>query len=185
MKRRHFVRTLAAAPAAPALLAQRRMAAPDEPPPKIDITVPDAVADSAPRFLNQTQFATLEKLGALLMPASSNGPGARDAGVPEFLDFLIGHSALARQSVYTAGLDGLDAQARKQFNKPFASLDDSQADVLLAPLRVRWTIEDPADPVSHFLRVAKSDMRTATLNSREYGEGKRFAGSGLYWYPLD
>jgi hypothetical protein len=184
MKRRNFVRALAVTPAAGSLLAQRPAPAVDEPP-KIEISVADAVAESTPRFLNKAQFDALEKLGDLLLPAINGAPGSREVEAPQFLDFLIGRSDAARQMAYTAGLDGLNAQAHRQFNKPFADLDNSKAATLLGSLHQTWTYEEPSDPVARFLRVAKADLRTATLNSREYGAGKRFTGSGLYWYPLD
>ncbi|MDE3197738.1 MAG: hypothetical protein KGN84_15420 [Acidobacteriota bacterium] len=166
MKRRNFFRTLAAAPAAPALLGQQRRtaaqdgAAPEDP--KLAVSVADAAADPMPRFFNAAQYAALEKLSETVMP------GAVEAGAAAFLDFLIGRSDEARRNVYIAGLDGLNARG-------FASL---------ASLNKPWTFEEPADPVERFLRVAKADIRMATLNSAANSAGKRFAGSGLYWYPL-
>jgi len=62
---------------------------------------------------------------------------------------------------------------------------------LLAPLRAAWTYDPPADPFARFLREAKQDIRTATMNSREWvtaaasAGGRRGGGVGLYWYPLD
>jgi hypothetical protein len=90
-------------------------------------------------------------------------------------------------------LDQLNSRASKQFSKPFADLDASQAGSLLAPLREAWTFDPPSDPFARFLREAKQDIRTATMNSREWvtaagstgGGGRRGGGMGLYWYPLD
>ncbi len=197
MKRRRFVQTLAALPAVP-LAAQQPPPAPPAPArgggrgaaaaedlPKIDIAFPDDAAQGVLHFFTAPQLTALRRLGDILMPAGASSPGALAAGAPEFLDFLIGDSGAERQQVYRAGLDGLNAQARRQFNKTFAETDDSQADALLAPLRQPWTYADPADPVARFLRAAKADLRTATVNSRAASNGRRFAGSGLYWYPLD
>jgi hypothetical protein len=44
--------------------------------------------------------------------------------------------------------------------------------------------------VARFLRQAKQDIRTATMNSRIYGaraakRRRSGAGIGQYWYPLD
>jgi hypothetical protein len=59
-------------------------------------------------------------------------------------------------------------------------------------LRAPWTYEPPADPLARFLQAAKADVRTATVNSREFnmagaaqGGGRRFGAQGLYWLPLD
>jgi hypothetical protein len=196
MKRRRFVQALAAIPAASPLLAQQpqpvtgggRGAVPDDT--KLEVNVAEAVADSQPHFFSAPQFSALRRLSDILAPASAASPGALAAGAPEFLDFLIGKSDPERQTVYRAGLDALNAQAHKQFNKPFADTDAAQADRLMASLRAPWTWEEPSDPAARFLRAAKSDVRTATANSRAAAgsapvAGRRMSGSGLYWYPLD
>jgi hypothetical protein len=194
MRRRGFVKALAAIPAAPALLAQQP-AVPARPPsdelPVLTASVPDTAAEMVPRFFTPEQFSALRKVSDLLVPAMNGSVGALDAKAPEFLDFLIGESPADRQQVYRAGLDALNAQSKKRFQKTFAELDATQADNLLVPLRQPWTFDTPADPISNFLRVAKQDVRTATVNSREYGSaapsggGRRFGGGGVYWYPLD
>jgi len=206
MKRRRFVQALAAIPVAAPLAAQQppaNQSAPGipvnptqgiQPParaaaeelPKLEIATAESAADPVLKFFTPAQFSTLRRVSDLLMPATGGSPGALAAGAPEFLDFLVGASGPERQTVYRAGLEGLNAQAMRQFNKSFAEADNAQADMLLAPLRAPWTYDDPADPAARFLRAAKADVRTATVNSRPSGgAGRRFAGSGLYWYPLD
>ena len=144
-----------------------------------------------PKFFTATQFATLRKLGDVLMPRINDAPGAADARAAEFLDFLISESPQDRQQLYKTGLDLLNSQAKKRFNKPFTEVDAAQATTLLAPLREAWTYDPPTDPLARVLQDAKRDIRTATLNSREYaaaassGGSRRGAGVGLYWYPLD
>jgi len=199
MKRRGFVKALAAAPAVPAVLAQQT--APPTPPsrippaavetPKLELGIPDDVADMQPRFFTASQFAALRKLCEVLMPRIGDAPGAIDAAAPEFLDFLISESPKYRQTLYRDGLDALNGEAKKRFNKVFADADASQSAVLLEPLRRQWTYEPPSDTLARFLCAAKQDVRTATVNSREYtaaaasGGGRRGSGVGLYWYPLD
>ena len=151
MKRRRFLKAMVAAPAAPALFAQQSPAplnpVPDTPVPataaasaveelpKLESTVADAAAEMRPGFFNAQQFTALRKLSDLLMPSLKELPGALDTGAPEFLDFLIGFSLPDRQQLYRIGLDALNAQARKRFERPFAELDTTQAEALLAPLR--------------------------------------------------
>lgn len=197
MKRRRFIQALAATPAVPALLAQQTA-----PPKAASVTTNDAplrysISDDAAvpvlHFFNAQQFAALRKLSDLLMPAmnSANGmPGALEAKAPEFLDFLISQSPVDRQQLYRNGLDDLTSQAKKRFGKAFAEVDETQAEILLAPLREPWTYDAPADPVAAMLRAAKDDVRRATTNSREWNlaatAGRtRGGGGGLYWLPID
>ena len=206
MKRRRFLKAMIGAPAAPVLFAQQP-SAPSTPAsetpvpatssaslvgelPKLESTVADAAAEMRPDFFNAQQFAALRKLSDLLMPSLKGQPGALDASAPEFLDFLIESSLPDRQQLYRAGLDALNALARKRFDKSFSELDAPQAEVLLAPLRQPWTYELPADPLARFLRAAKQDVRTATVNSREWSSsnassGRRGGGAGQYWYPIE
>ena len=195
MKRRRFMQTIAAVPAlaVPATtpaLAQPQAQRPAPEAPKLDISAADAAADMTPRFFTAAQLAALRKLSDILMPPLNNLPGALDANAAEFLDFLIGQSPAERKQIYRTGLDTLNAQALKQFKKPFAEVDAAQASTLLAPLKQPWTYEPPTEPLARFLREAKQDVRTATQNSREYSTagsagGRRGGGMGQYWYPLD
>jgi hypothetical protein len=196
MKRRSFLQTvvaapLVAAPVASAAPAPQPQAAPPQDAPKVEYTYTEAVAEAAPRFFAAPQFAALKKLSEIIMPPMNGAPGALEAQVPEFLDFLIGVSPADRQQLYTVGLDRLNAQAKKEFNKSFAEVDATQADKLLAPLRQPWTYDPPADPLARFLIAAKQDVRTATMNSREYNNagaasgGRRAGGIGQYLYSMD
>ncbi len=192
MKRRRFIQTMAAAPAlaipaAPALAKQPAQGRPPMPEiPRLETSVSDAAAEYTPKFFTAPQFTALRKLSEILMPALNGNPGALEAAAPEFLDFLISQSPAERQQIYRVGLDILNAQATKQFKKSFADVDESQANTLLAPLRVAWTYDPPTDPLTRFLREAKADVRTATMNSREWNttNGRR-GGTGQYWYPID
>jgi hypothetical protein len=188
MKRRSFVKALAAAPAVPALFAQQP-AATDELP-NLTMSPAEASTDALPHFFTPSQFAALRKVSVTIMPPADGGPGALEAKTPEFLDFLIGESQADKQQIYKTGLDALNTQANRRYGKAFADLDTTQADELLAPLREPWTYDPPADPIARFLVEAKGDVRTATMNSREYiafrgGSGGRRGFGGVYWLPLD
>lgn len=153
--------------------------------------VADEIAESTPKFFTAAQFAALRRLSEIIMPSINGAPSALDAKAPEFLDFLLSRSQQDRQQLYRVGLDQLNAQAKKLHNKTFAETDTAQATVMLAPLKQPWTFDPPTDPLAAFLRAAKQDVRTATVNSREYSaaagsaRGRRGGGGGLYWYPID
>ncbi len=200
MKRRKFFQAVAAAGSVPALVGQQPP--PQQPPspqplsqqsiqppagtPKLETAVVDAAADPLPHFFSAQQFAALRKLSDLLQPAVNGTPGALEAKAPEFLDFLVGESPDDRKKMYREGLDAL-------MKTGFTEADAAKSAAILAPLRAPWTYEPPADPLARFLRVAKQDVRTATVNSREYntagaasgGGSRRFGAQGLYWVSLD
>jgi hypothetical protein len=191
MERRRFFQTLAIAPTAAFLPAQQQQ--PGGPPAadaKVETAIADQAGETVLHFFSDAQFAALRKLSGILMPAINGTPGALDAKAPEFLDFLIGASPSERQQVYRAGLDALNAASIKGHQKPFVELEETQVAALLEPLHAPWTFEPPSDPLARFLMTVKADVRTATVNSREYntagtGGGRRTGGSGLYWNPID
>lgn len=200
MKRRRFIQALAAAPAAPALLAQQPVATPAPAAPEgasavpesapLDFSIPEEGADPISKFFSARQFATLKRMCDLLMPAAPGSPGALEARVPEFMDFLIGDAPVQRQQLWLSGLDALEYQSQTRFRKAFADTDTAQADTLFAPLRQPWAYELPDDPVARLLAAAKQDVRTATFNSFERnlaasGGVRRRGGGGLYWLAVE
>jgi hypothetical protein len=75
-------------------------------------------------------------------------------------------------------------------------LDAQQADTILKPLLVArpWPEDLPSDPLQNFMAQVHEDLRTATMNSREWAaasekSGHRFSRrsrtSGYYWAPID
>ncbi len=213
MKRRSFVQTLLVTPAASAAAAAQQTKpqqqpapqpntparqVPRQPPevPQLAVTQVDLTSEPAPRYFTEAQFATLQKLGALLMPPLKNNPGALEAKAPEFLDFLISVSPGDRQTLYRSGLDMLEQQASQNFQKPFAELDIKQADTILRPLLVvrPWPEDLPSDPLQNFIAQVHEDLRTATMNSREWAEALAKSGhifsrghhaTGYWWAPID
>ncbi len=218
MKRRRFVRGLLTVPAIPAAIEAGQAPPPAttpqqqpepkpntparqesrQPPavPKLQVTASDLTAAPSPHFFTETQLATLQKLGEILVPPLKNNPGALEAGAPEFLDFLIGESPAARQKSYQFGLDQLELRAKSRSQKSFARLDEAEAGAILKPLLVArfWPEDLPSDPLQSFVAQVHEDLRTATQNSREWAtasekSGRRFSrgfrGSGYYWNPID
>ncbi len=164
--------------------------------PVLKTTPLDLAGETDARFFTADQFAALEKLGSVLMPPLKGNPGALDAHAPEFLDFLISVSPADRQRIYRGGLDSLNAQSKHKFHKPFAELDEAEVDAVLRPLLVvrPWPEDLPADPVKSFIAQVHEDLRTATVNSREWAASaaqgtRRFSrggrGTGTYWKPVD
>lgn len=205
MKRREFVRTLLSIISAPKLLFSQqsvkppaRAAAPvpwfiglNPRTPIPETSVADQVAASELRFFSVAQMKTLRRLSSLFMPPFDGKPGALDAGTPEFLDFLLETSAAEKQKLYTGGLDWLDGAAQHKYKKPFAELNDGEADAMVRPwLRTWMTDHPPTEAHADFLNIALDEIRTATINSQPWsrtpatpaGENGETA---LYWQPIE
>lgn len=205
MLRRDFVRAVLTVGVAPKLLLAQQSANPAPPPPAPvpwtlglnprtplpHTEVADAVATSEATFFNPVQMQTLARLSDALVPPVSGKPGALEAQVPTFLDFLIGSSPDARRQVYSGGLDWLEAESQKKYSQPFAKLDDTQLDALLKPwLRTWMSDHPPTEAHADFINIAHDDIRTATMNSKAWADASPPAGfdpynSSLYWFPIE
>jgi hypothetical protein len=192
MKRRTVLRSILAMPAAVALPlpAQGQSAKPAGETPLTETSIPDGEAAPVATTFTALEFATLKRLAAMIVPAQSDTPGAIEAEAPEFLDFLIGASPLARKALYREGLERLHVAAHRKRGIDFAALDAADAESLLAPLRAPWTYRAPSDPFARFLVTLKDDLIQATVNSRPYIEAvskrrRGAAGVGQYWYNIE
>ena len=97
--------------------------------------IPLKRASYAPRFFSPPEYATVERLAELIIPSDAT-PGAREAGVSEFIDFMVA-SDPSVQYRFRYGLVWLDAHAQKQHGKPFRDLDAAARTALLEPLAYR------------------------------------------------
>jgi Gluconate 2-dehydrogenase subunit 3 len=210
MKRRVLLKALAGAPAAAAvqvttnqtsdLTATRDKGLPTGPPlvppginetPNTPVVVADEVAATVSTTFNPGQFAALERLGEIIVPAWEGRPGATGAGAAEFLDFLIGCSPKDRVDLYCKGLDALNGQSVQRFGAPFAAISIDQAQALLSPLRQSPGPEAvKPDLLKTFLEAAKGDLLRATFNSRPYIDAlsqtrRPRNASRFYWYPIN
>jgi len=194
MKRRSLLKGLGTLPAANLLKAQQPVVPPKPAPaavdeiPVIESTIPDSAADTIPGFFSKDQFEALLRLCDILYPAIKDVPGALAAGVPAFLDFLVGQSPATVQRNYRNGLDALNQRSQEQFRVPFGQTKTPQSESILTPLREPWSAN--ADDFTAFLRDVKEDVLKATQNSQEWSSimSKRIrssAGVGFYWFPID
>jgi gluconate 2-dehydrogenase gamma chain len=72
---------------------------------------------AGPKFFTPEQAREVEAIAAQIIPADELGPGAREAGVVTFIDFVLASVEREKQGVYCDGLKELGA---------FASLDSAR-----------------------------------------------------------
>ena len=82
-----------------------------------------------PQFFTPKEYATVERLTDLIVP-SDGSPGAREAGVSEFVDFMV-FSDPGIQYRFRYGLTWLDAHCEQLHGKCFQDLSaDDQTEIL-------------------------------------------------------
>ena len=71
-----------------------------------------------PKFFTAAEYATVVLLAETIIPKDERSGGATDAGVPEFIDFMMVDQP-ARQVPMRGGLAWLDQECNSRFNKRF------------------------------------------------------------------
>ena len=77
-----------------------------------------------PQFFKADEYATVDRLTALIIPADET-PGAHEAGVAEFIDFMAA-SDTDLQGRFRTGLAWLDARAISALGAPFLQLQEAK-----------------------------------------------------------
>ena len=87
-------------------------------------------ADFEPAFFTEHELNTVNVLVDLIIPTDDRSGSATDAGVPEFMDFMM-MDRPNMQLPMRGGLAWLDIQCRRRFEAPFVECTDAQRKELL------------------------------------------------------
>src|SRR5204863_3368857 len=78
-----------------------------------------------PKFFNAHEYATVRVLVDLIIPKDERSGSATDAGVPEFMDFIMGDEP-GRQLAMRGGLAWLDRECVTRCDKTFVTCTDAE-----------------------------------------------------------
>jgi hypothetical protein len=130
----------------------------------------------APKFFTPAEFRTVGILADMIIPRDERSGSATDAGVPEFMDFIMTDRP-NNQKWMRSGLAWIDAQSTTRLGKPFADLTVSQREQILND--IAWPARAPAtmaDGVTFFNRFR--DLTSSGFWSSRIGvKDLRYIGS--------
>ena len=89
------------------------------------------VADTKLQFFTAPEMATITLMSDLIIPADERSPGAKDAGVPAFIDLMVNESTVETKSLWRNGLAAIDKLSQKEFGNIFSSLSSADQISLL------------------------------------------------------
>jgi gluconate 2-dehydrogenase gamma chain len=95
-----------------------------------------------PQFFTPREYATVTVLADLIIPRDERSGSAGDAGVPEFMDFMMIDQP-ARQTAMRGGLAFIDHLCDVRFDKPFIECTDAEQRQVLDDLAYPGNV-DPA-----------------------------------------
>ena len=78
-----------------------------------------------PKFFTPHEYATVRMLVDIIIPKDERSGSATDAGVPEFMDFIMGDEP-GRQLAMRGGLAWLDRECQNRFDKTFITSTEAE-----------------------------------------------------------
>src|SRR5437762_7162725 len=103
--------------------AQEKMPADATAPPRAS-----SIGDQRGAFFNPDDAQTIAAFAERLMPGAPGKPGARDAGVLNYIDLALAGAYADQQDFYRRGLASLDAYCRTTHNTGFVKLDAARSE---------------------------------------------------------
>ena len=134
-------------------------------------------------FLNDADAETVAAFTERLMPGAPGKPGARDAGVLNYIDLALAGAYADLQDFYRRGLAQLDAFCRKAYGEPFAKLEARQQDEVIKALEEGKAGEFSWPTAQAFFNTVRTHTMEGMFADPIYGGNKDFAGWRLIGFP--
>ncbi|MGG9110619.1 gluconate 2-dehydrogenase subunit 3 family protein [Raoultella ornithinolytica] len=163
--------------------------------------------DWKPQFFNEREWAFINAAVARLIPADELGPGAREAGVPEFIDrqmntpyatgsiwYMQGQFnpdvpkemgyqlPLVPKQIYNLGIADADEWCQGQYHQPFAGLTPEQQDAALSQFEAGSAAFKQL-PSSLFFSYLLQNTREGFFSDPIHGGNKGMVGWTLINFP--
>jgi gluconate 2-dehydrogenase gamma chain len=151
-----------------------------------------------PLFFSPAQFALVERLSEMILPTDDT-PGAKEAGVAEFIDFMVAKRAavVSREELRTTqdkifagnqiqvrfvtGLGWLDAQSKFQVGTEFLKASAEQQNALLEELAYPAKYKPHTEEGREFFQLVRDYTVVGYYTSRIGLENLGYPGLRMVW----
>ncbi|WP_295950790.1 gluconate 2-dehydrogenase subunit 3 family protein [Rhodoferax sp.] len=166
-----------------------------------------SAARYSPSYFNAPEWALLSALVERLIPADSQGPGATEAGVAEFIDQQMGQPygfgalwfmqapfvptaadefgyqlAQSPRDLYRQGLAALAQAVQQQHGKPFAALAPADQDAVLTALEAGKLAIGAVPPKAFFSQLL-TNTREGYFCDPKHGGNRDMAAWRMVGFP--
>ena len=152
INRRSMLRLLASAPAAAGLVWTDAEAQQAHHLAQAAQTAAKTGAPFKPKFFTPHEWQTVRVLVDIIIPKDARSGSATDAGVPEFMDFIVADQE-QRQTAMRGGLAWLDLECQKRFDTTFLGCTGEQRTAVLDD--IAWP-QKATPELSHGVRFFSS-----------------------------
>ena len=94
----------------------------------------EAVAAYRYQYFKPKQLATLDALSEMIIPADEHSPGAKAAGVSEYIDAIVADQSKGKKQFWDEGIALVDRMAKHQFHAKYAACSAGEQSALLREL---------------------------------------------------
>jgi hypothetical protein len=135
-----------------------------------------------PRFFTTHEWATVRVLVDMIIPKDERSGSATDAGVPEFMDFLMmdpeesDRSREGRQTAMRGGLAWIDAECRRRFGKSL--VECAEADRVAVLEEIAYFKEDDDELLD---RSEPDDLRVRLEHGPAFFSSFRDLTASGFW----
>ena len=124
----------------------------------------------APKFFTAAELRTARILADMIIPRDERSGNASDAGVPEFMDFMMIDRPNG-QKWMRPGLAWIDSQSNSRFGKPFADATESQRAAILNdiawPARANASMADGVGFFNRFRDLTASGFWSSQVGVKD------------------
>jgi len=134
-------------------------------------------------FLNDDDSLIVEAIAERMMPGAPGKPGARDAGVLNYIDLALAGAYADQQDFYRRGLAALDSYCRTTHNASFVKLDAAKQDAVISALEQGNAAGFTWPSAVAFFNTVRTHVMEGMFADPVYGGNKDFAGWQLVGFP--
>jgi hypothetical protein len=135
-------------------------------------------ASYRPLFFSPREYETIELLAELIIP-NDGTPGAREAGVAEFIDFMVANDPEIAPR-FRFGLAWLDSHCIRLEGQPFRVLPAEKQTAILGPLAYRDRFRPREEAGRTFFRLMRDYTVMGFYTSRAGLEQLDYPGLSLH-----
>lgn len=116
-------------------------------------------------FLNAHELATITVLTNIIIPADGKTGGAKEAGVTEFIEFIVKDKPELKTPV-RGGLGWLDSESKKRFGKVFTDITDKQRIEIVEDIAYPAHVKPELSQGANFFSLMRNLTATGFFTSK-------------------
>lgn len=151
-----------------------------------------------PLFFSPQQYRMVEHLAEIIIPAD-DAPGAKEAGVAEFIDFMLANRVpvisqrdvrstedaiqmgTEAQNQFVSGLDWMNARSKSEFGHDFLDCSPEQQQSLLEELAYKAKFKPTTEGGREFFRLMRDYTVVGYYTTKIGLESIGYPGLRLFW----